>query len=85
MRLGGAGELARVSQHVAELGLECRSLDFRAQALHASRTLLPRVEVSNYVKGTSTVSSDFGRTLCNFDFASRFIFKVQFLLYNLLF
>lgn len=30
------------------------------------------------------MSYDFGRTLCNFDFASRFIFMVNFLLHNLI-
>lgn len=51
----------------------------------ASIPFLARVEISNYVKGTSIVSYDFGRTSCNFEFASGFIFMGNFLLYNLLF
>lgn len=70
---------------VAELGLEHGSLILGHKSFqHASRTFLARLEMSNYVKGTFFVSCDFGRTLCNLDLTTRFIFMVNFLLYYLL-
>lgn len=45
-----AGELAQGFTACGRMRTECSVSDFRAQPLHASRTLLPRVEISNYVK-----------------------------------
>lgn len=60
---------------VAQLGLEHGSLILGHKSFqHVSRTLLAWLEMSNYVKGMFIVSCVFGRTLCNFDLATRFLF-----------
>lgn len=60
---------------VAQLGLEHGSLILGHKSFqHVSGTFLAWLEMSNYVKGMFIVSCVFGRTLCNFDLATRFLF-----------